>query len=368
MGVKLRDIILRSEIDLKQLKGSIIAIDGPNLLMNLLSFTIPANASTPNFYNQSNLIIDRTQRVISHLYGLLYRINFLYSKDILPIICFDGKVSPLKRKQTKDFLNDFRFAKRQYEKAIENQNKQMAKKIAFSKEFLWPNVIYEAKQTLSAFGVPYINSPVSAESQCAYLVQEKFADYSNSQDYDSLLFGCPRMIQNLSKSLRRKVRGRWKYIKIIPSVINLEDNLNSLKISRFQLIDISILVGTDYNEGVKGIGPKTGLKYIKKYGNLERLMKKERVNFEFDHLTPEMIKEIRKIFLFPEVISKFDDLLWNFPNQNRILYLFCEDHHLNRGRVSKFAENLEQNFESCLSYFQAMKDQPKMVQKTLLSY
>ena len=368
MGVKFKEIIIRSELDLKRLRGSIVAIDGPNLLMNLLNFATPNKDSNANFYNRSNLIIDRTQRVISHLYGLLYRINFLYSKDILPLICFDGKVSPLKRVETKDYLNDIRYARKQYEEAIKNNDKKKAKIIALSKEYLWPNVILEAKRTLSAFGVPFIDSPTSAESQCAYLVRERFADYSNSQDYDSLLFGCPKVIQNLSKSMRRKVHGKWRYIKIFPSVINLENNLNTLEISLFQLIDIAILIGTDYNNGIKGIGPKTALKFLKKYENLEKVIKKEKNDFSFSHLTPDMIQEIRKIFLFPEVIEKFDHLVWNFPNQNRINYLFCKDHHLNPERVSKFAEKLEQNFEDCISYFQTMKDQPKMIQKTLLSY
>jgi flap endonuclease-1 len=368
MGVKFKEIIVRSEFDLKRLRGSIIAIDGPNLLMNLLNFAFQNNKSNSNFYNQSNLIIDRTQRVISHLYGLLYRINFLYSKDLLPLICFDGKVSPLKRVETKDYLNDIRYARKQYQKAIEKNDKKKAKAIALSKEYLWPNVILEAKRTLSAFGVPFIDSPASAESQCAYLVREKFADYSNSQDYDSLLFGCPKVIQNLSKSMRRKVHGKWRYIKIVPSVISLEDNLNTLEVSLFQLIDIAILIGTDYNDGVKGIGPKTALKFVKKYENLETIIRSEKKNFKFTHLTPELIQEVRKIFLFPDVIETFDNLLWNFPNQNRIMYLFCEDHHLNPERVGKFTEKLEQSFEECISYFQAMKDQPKMVQKTLFSY
>jgi flap endonuclease-1 len=368
MGVKFKEIIVRSEFDLKYLRGSIIAIDGPNLLMNLLNFSYPKKGKSSNFYNQSNLIIDRTQRVISHLYGLLYRINFLYSKDILPLICFDGKVSPLKRVETKDYLNDISYAREQYKKAINNNNKKKAKIIALSKEFLWPNVILEAKRTLSAFGVPFIDSPASAESQCAYLVREKFADYSNSQDYDSLLFGCPKVIQNLSKSMRRKVHGKWRYIKIVPSIISLEDTLNTLEVSLFQLIDIAILIGTDYNDGVKEIGPKTALKFAKKYETLETIIRNEKKNFEFTHLTPELIQEVRKIFLFPDVIETFDNLLWNFPNQNRIMYLFCKDHHLNPERVGKFAEKLEKNFEKCISYFQVIKNRPEMVQKTLDSF
>lgn len=85
----------------------------------------------------------------------------------------------------------------------------------------------ESKQLLGAIGVPYIESPASAESQCAYLVKKRFVNYSNSQDLDSLLFGCPHVIQNLSKSLRRKIQGKWQYQKIHPVKIDLQKNLKS---------------------------------------------------------------------------------------------------------------------------------------------
>ena len=204
MGVKLQNIVVRKHIDFQDLEGKIIAIDAPNIIMGLYNFT---HKNPDGSY--AGLILDKTQRPISHLYGLLYRINFLYMKKIFPIFCFDGKVSKLKRVITKDQLKDFLFVKQWFKEAQKNHNYELVRQIALGKEYMWQNIIEESKQLLGALGVPYIEAPASAESQCAYLVKQGFAQFSNSQDFDSLLFGCPYVIQNLSKSLRRKVQGKW---------------------------------------------------------------------------------------------------------------------------------------------------------------
>ena len=221
MGVKLQNIINREIIGYPQLAGNIIAVDAPNIVMALFNFA----RKNPDGTN-AELILDRTQRPISHLYGLLYRLNFYYSKKIFPIFCFDGRDSELKRLITKDQLKDFRFTQNWYESALKSGNREKAKEIALSKEYLWQNIMLESKQLLGALGVPYIESPASAESQCAYLVKQGVATHSNSQDFDSLLFGCPSLLQNLSKSLRRKVQGKWTYNKVTPFHTNLSFFIN----------------------------------------------------------------------------------------------------------------------------------------------
>ena len=78
MGVKLQDIIQREIIGFESISGKIIAVDAPNIIMGLFNF---ARKNPDGTY--AGLILDRTQRPISHLYGLLYRINFFYTKKIL---------------------------------------------------------------------------------------------------------------------------------------------------------------------------------------------------------------------------------------------------------------------------------------------
>ena len=360
MGVKLQDLASRKIIGYPEVAGSIISIDAPNIIMGLFNFV----RKNPDGSN-AELILDRTQRPISHLYGLLYRLNFYYSKKIFPIFCFDGRVSELKRLITKDQLNDFRFVQKWYKEAIDSGNKTVAREIAMSKEYMWQNIILESKQLLGALGVPYVESPASAESQCVYLVKQKVAHYSNSQDYDSLLFGCPSLIQNLSKSLRRKVQGKWKYAKITPVLINLKKTLKKLEITQFQLVDIGLLIGTDYFSGIKGLGPKKSLAFIKKYKQVENIINRERDKYDFSALTPETIKKVRKLFLFPDVNNMTDTYHWNHPHKSSVLTLLCEEHHLNKERVENSLDKLSNNYEKCKTYFKKNKNISKSVQLTL---
>ena len=141
MGIKLHDLITRENIDYDTLTGKIIAIDAPNIIMGLFNF---ARKNPDGTYG--DLILDRTQRPISHLYGILYRVNFYYTKKIFPIFCFDGRDSELKKLITKDQLKDFLFTQRWYEELMRKGDKNLARQIALSKEYLWQNVIFESKQ------------------------------------------------------------------------------------------------------------------------------------------------------------------------------------------------------------------------------
>lgn len=360
MGVKLKPIIVRQDIEFQDLIGKTIAVDAPNIIMGLFNF---ARKNTDGTF--AGLILDRTQRPISHLYGLLYRVNFLYSKKIFPVFCFDGKILALKRIITKNQLKDFLFTQKWYEEAIRNNNKELARQIALSREYMWQNIIKESKQLLGAIGVPYIESPASAESQCAHLVKKGLIDYSNSQDFDSLLFGCPHVIQNLSKSLRRKVQGRWQYQKIHPVKINLHKNLKNLGITIFQLVDLGILIGTDYFPGVKDIGPKKALTLVRKYTTIENIIKQDNKNYDFHKLTPEIIKKVRKIFLFPDINKSTDNLYWNVPNKAKIYSLLCNEHNLNKERVENNVNKLQINYEKCRHYFVHQKTINKTVQLKL---
>ena len=340
MGVKIQDLIFREKIELSQLERKIVAVDAPNIIIGLLNF------SHKSPY-QEGLMTDRTQRAISHLYGLLYRVLFFYSKKMFPIFCFDGRDSDLKRIRTKDRINDFNFSRKLYEQAISSGNLSLAKQVAFDKEYFWPNINLESKALLGAMGVPYIESPASAESQCAQLVKQGIAHFSNSQDLDSLLFGCPITVQHLSKSRRRKVHGRWQWQKIQPLRINLKLNLKRLQVNQFQLIDLALLIGTDYFSGIRGIGPKTAYKLIKAHGNLEAVIRKENQKFDFSRLNSDIIQNVRKIFLFPEVIETSETFQWSSPQKSKIVELLCEEHHLNRERVSTNVDKLINTYNKC---------------------
>ncbi len=361
MGIKLRDLVTNIPIDASELAGSVIAIDAPNIISSLFSFSHKNSVDSKYF-------LDGTQRPISHLYGLLYRVNFYYSKMILPIFCFDGIDSELKKIRTKDRLKDFLFTERWFKQLLKDGDKNRAREIAMSSEYLWPNIIKESKALLGALGVPYIESPASAESQCAQLVKDNIARYSNSQDYDSLLFGCPRVVRDLSKSLRRKEHGKWTYTKIQPQLIELKSFLKTLNISQFQLVDMGLLIGTDYFPGIKEIGPKNALRLIKLKGTIERVIAVERNKYDFSKLSTGIIKEVRKIFLFPEVLIKYPDFHWNMPHEERILSLLCRDHRLNEERVRNNLEKTITHYNETIKHSCSYLNEPRIIQKKLLEF
>ncbi|MEM5870583.1 MAG: flap endonuclease-1, partial [Candidatus Aenigmatarchaeota archaeon] len=255
MGVQLRDILEAKEVDLETLKGRIIAIDAFNWLYQFLS-SIRQIDGTP--------LMDIKGRITSHLSGLFYRTANLLEAGIKPVYVFDGE-KPKFKKYTIEKRKEIREeAKEKWEKALERGDIEEAKKMAQRSGELNEEMIEESKELIRAMGLPIVQAKSEGEAQCAIMCKNGDVNFSASQDFDSLLFGSPKMIRNLNITGKRKVGG--KEVKISPEIIDLEENLNRLGITREQLIIIGILVGTDYNPGgIKGIGPKKALELVKRY-------------------------------------------------------------------------------------------------------
>ena len=131
MGVKLNSLVYKEELSSSILKGRIMAVDGPNIIISLLKFSMKDNEN-----NKSKLNVNRLGKPILHFYGILYRVNFFLINKILPIFCFDGIDSELKRKIVKDSLNDFLKVKQLHEIAIQNKNLELARKLLSVRNFI----------------------------------------------------------------------------------------------------------------------------------------------------------------------------------------------------------------------------------------
>ena len=156
-----------------------------------------------------------------------------------------------------------------------------------------------------------------------------------SQDYDALLFGAKRLIRNLTISGRRKIPNKNKFVNIEPEIISQSLLLESTKLSREQLIDVGILIGTDFNPGgFEGIGPKTALKLIRENGKLENIDKIR------DSLKNISYKEIREIFLYPKEIQ-VKNMEFNRPDYNKIIEFLCDKMNFSKERVEMSIERLK---------------------------
>ena len=145
----------------------------------------------------------------------------------------------------------------------------------------------------------------------------------------------------------------------------MQKNLKNIGITIFQLVDIGILIGTDYFPGIKNIGPKKALDLIRKYKTIEQVPLNEHNNYDFDELTLDILKKVRKIFLFPDVKEQINNLIWNSLNKSGVLSLLCKEHNLDKERVITNIAKFEKNYKACRDYFLSKKDFVKTKQVTL---
>ncbi|MFH1294406.1 MAG: flap endonuclease-1, partial [Candidatus Aenigmatarchaeota archaeon] len=217
---------------------------------------------------------DSQGRITSHLSGVLYRTSKLMETGITPVFVFDGKPPDFKKSTIEGRQKIRDQARERWKKAIDEGRHEEARIAATASARLTKEMIDEAKELLRAMGVSWIQAPSEGEAQAARMVIDGQAYASASQDWDSLLFGTPRMLKNVTISGKKKVPRKEKYIDVKPEIIELGSALKDLGITQGQLIAIGILTGTDYNPGgIKGLGPKGALKLVKEKGSFSEVIK-----------------------------------------------------------------------------------------------
>jgi flap endonuclease-1 len=340
MGLDLKPLVIRERTKLESFASKIVAIDAYNAIYQFLAIIRGPDGTH---------LTDAHGRVTSHLSGLFYRnINFL-SLGIKPVYVFDGKPPSMKSAEIEHRRQIKKDATIKYEKAISEGNLEDARKYAQQTTAMKDGMVEDSKKILTLFGIPYIDAPSEGEATAAHLTQTGQAFASASQDFDSILFNAKKLVRNFTNSGRRKIPNRNTYIDIEPEIIDTEKTLGALGLTREQLVDVGILIGTDFNpDGFERIGPKTALKMIKEHSKLENIPKIQ------DELQSVDYEQIRKIFLEPEV-ADISEIVFNDVDYDGIdKYLsgersFSADRvttSLNRLRkaLEKKSQNLEQWF------------------------
>ena len=340
MGVDISPIVEREEKRLEDFSGKRIAIDAYNALYQFLA-SIRQPDGTP--------LKDLKGNVTSHLSGLFYRtINFV-EHSIRPVYVFDGKPPSFKKKE----IEERKKRKEEYafleEKAKSLEEIKEIKTYAQATIHLSKEQVKEAKELLKAMGIPYVDAPSEGEAEAAYLAKKGRVFASSSQDYDSLLFGSPKLIRNLSITGRRKLPRKNEYVIVHPELVELERLLKQLGITRGQLICIGILVGTDFNKGVKRIGAKTALKLVKQYKSFSSLIKFVEKNY--NHKFEDYIEEVYNFFLSPPVK---DEEIKEMPlDEEKVKQILVDKHDFSEVRVEnalrKYKEALERRKQTALS-------------------
>jgi len=330
MGLNIREIVSRKEIEFDELRGKTLCVDAFNILYQFLS-SIRQMDGTP--------LMDNQKRVTSHLSGILYRNVALLNEGIKLVYVFDGEPPALKGKIHKVREDGRDLAEERYEEAKQKEDFSGMKRYSSQMIRITDEMLEESKELLIAMGIAVVQAPSEGESQAAYLSKIKEEVYASaSQDYDTLLFGAPKLIQNLTLARRRKTFSGWKEIK--PEIIELDKVLNSLEINLDQLICLGILVGTDYNpKGIPGIGQKRALQIVQKHKQpvlIFKAVEEQMMNLpeedQFDW------QEIFELFHKPAVVDA--DFEFRKIDEEKIKDILVNRHDFSEERVNKQIDRL----------------------------
>ena len=328
MGLDLKPILTHTNIKLSDLSNKIIAVDAFNTIHQFLA-TIRGSTG--------ELLANSHGEITSHLSGLFYRNINLLAEGIKLVYVFDGVSSPLKtneiqrRHQIKEIATD------KYEKALVQGKLEEARKYSQATSVLTNKMIEESKRLLSLLGIPTIQAPSEGEATAANLTNTDLVHICASQDYDSILFGARRLVRNITISGKRKVPNRNAYIDVPLEIFHLEDILDQTKLTNEQLVDVGILIGTDYNSGgIPGIGPKTALKLIQKYSKLENIDQLQ------EPLSNVPYEEIRELFLKPKVANvRSDDIKFEPVDNDKLVEFLCTEKNFSSDRVNSALQKIQ---------------------------
>ncbi|KAH3772589.1 flap endonuclease 1-like [Dreissena polymorpha] len=260
----------------------------------------------------------------SHLMGMFYRTIRMVENGIKPVYVFDGKPPDMKSgelEKRKERRDEAQKALEQAEEAgdaenIEKFNRRLVKVTKQHNE--------ECKELLKRMGIPYIDAPCEAEAQCAALVKSGKVWATGTEDMDSLTFGSSVVLRHLTFSEARKMPIKeYHYSKI----------LEGLELSQEEFIDLCILLGCDYCESIRGIGPKRAIDLIKQHKSIDEIVKHLDTK---KYTVPEdwMYKEARELFKNPEVADPDTlELKWSEPNEEELIEYMVSQKGFNEDRI-----------------------------------
>ncbi len=325
MGVNLTPVAIRHATSLEALRGRTVAIDGNLELYQFLSIMRMRDGRP---------LMDAAGHVTSHLNGLLFRTTRLLTDfGIRPVFVFDGPPPDLKRAEIAKRRAAREKALREHEEAVARGDLATAWSKAVGATRLTRDMVGDAKTLLSGLGIPWVQAPSEGEAQAAFLARRGDAWAVGSKDYDSLLFGAPRLVRFLAVSSTEFLPSTGRSRLVPPEVLDLEENLRALGLTREQLIDAAILVGTDFFEGIRGIGPKTAVKRVREWGSLDGAPADLRGRL------PGNLEEIRAFFADPPTRPP-PELRFAPPQEDAVVAFLCTERGFTESRVRGVLDRL----------------------------
>lgn len=337
MGIKGLNSILVEEAplsikknEIKSFHGRKVAIDAS---MTLYQFLIAVRQQG------GEQLTNEEGETTSHLVGMFYRTLRLVENGLKPMYVFDGKPPVLKRHEL-----DKRTQRREESEAKLKEAVEIEDIVKHEKRLVKvsPEVTEESQKLLKLMGIPYIIAPSEAEAQCAELAKKGKVYAAASEDMDTLCYRTPYLLRHLTYSAARKEPIQE---------INTETVLESLDLTQEQFIDLGIMLGCDYCESIKGVGPVTALKLIKEHGSLEKIIEfindKSRNTKKWSVPENWPYEEVRQLFLNPDVINGDEvELKWTEPDEKGIIEFLVNEKKFNQERVESGIKRLQKSLKT----------------------
>ncbi|KAG7339447.1 XPG I domain containing protein [Nitzschia inconspicua] len=248
------------EVELKSLHGRKIAIDAS---MAIYQFLIAVRSGGPN--QQATMLTNADGETTSHIQGMFNRTIRFLTEGMKPCFVFDGKAPNMKSGELEKRREKRRKAEEELKKATEEENVEEIDKQSKRLARAGRKENADCQKLLRLMGVPVIMAPMEAEAEAAALCRAGLVWATGTEDMDALTFQTPVLIRKLTFANASSKNATIQQIDYKKAVEGLE-------LTHDQFVDLCILLGCDYCDNIKGIGPKTALKLIREHGSIEKIL------------------------------------------------------------------------------------------------
>ncbi|NIO36420.1 flap endonuclease-1 [Candidatus Bathyarchaeota archaeon] len=329
MGINLTPIVVKRISGLEDFTGRSFAVDASTYLYQFLALIRMPDGKP---------LTDSEGNVTSHLVGLIFRTTRLMLDYKMRLaFVFDGRPPELKMVEIERRRKTKKKASEEWKKALTEGDYATAFSKAVMTSRMTKSMVDDAKRLLQLLGIPYVQAPSEAEAQAAFMAASGDVWATTSKDYDSLLFGTPRLVRFLTLTGKEYLPSKRVSRPLEPELIILQRFLGKHGITREQLIDLAILVGTDFNLGIKGIGPKTALKLVKTHGKLEDMPSDIKAKLSANYQT------IRQLYLAPNIVENYE-IGYGELQEEEIYSFLCEERNFSPTRVQTAVKRMKQYY------------------------
>ncbi|WP_251342842.1 flap endonuclease-1 [Haloplanus halophilus] len=274
----LRQLAALSDVSWDEVADSVVAVDAHNWLYRYLTTTVK--------WTSDDVYTTAAGEEVANLVGVVQGLPKFFEHDLTPVFVFDGGVTDLKDDEVAERRERRERAEERRAEAEARGDAVEAARLDARTQRLTDVILETTRELLALLDVPVVEAPAEGEAQAAHMARRGDADYAGSEDYDTLLFGAPLTLRQLTS-------------KGTPELMDLDTTLDRHGITWEALIDVAILCGTDFNPGVDGVGPKTALRAIRDHGDLWAAL-------DAEGWRVENADRVRALFRNPPVTDDYD--------------------------------------------------------------